>query len=79
MTDGPAASRLLAEMDKALVTPNSSVEEAAKLSADTDFAKLGGGQVDAKSDRGTQVAKLAGDVLAAGRAFRRAPQPSPRR
>ncbi|MFZ9201938.1 MAG: hypothetical protein ACO23N_05880 [Opitutales bacterium] len=65
VTDGPAASRLLAEMDKALVTPNSSVEEAAKLSADTDFAKLGGGKVDAKSDRGTQVAKLTGDVLAA--------------
>lgn len=64
VSDGPAASRLLAEMDKALVTPNSSLEEAVKLSADTDFAKLGGGKVDAKSDRGTQVAKLAGDVLA---------------
>jgi len=65
VADGPAAARLLAEMDKALLTPNSSLEEAERLSADTDFATLGGGRSDAKADRGATVAKLVGDPLAA--------------
>lgn len=64
VVDGPAAARLLAEMDKALLTPNSAIEEAERLSADTDFATLGGGRSDAKSDRGATVAKLVGDRLA---------------
>ncbi len=65
VANGPAAARLLAEMDKALLTPNASLEEAERLSADTDFATLGGGQSDAKAGRGATVAKLVGDPLAA--------------
>lgn len=64
VANGPAAARLLTEMDKALLTPNASLEEAERLSADTDFATLGGGQSDAKASRGATVAKLVGDPLA---------------
>jgi len=42
VADGPAAARLLAEMDQALLTPNAALEVAKRLSADTDFASLGG-------------------------------------
>lgn len=70
VADGPAAARLLAEMDQALLTPNAALEVAKRLSADTDFASLGGGQSDAKADRGATVAKLAGDALA-GQVFGR--------
>ncbi len=61
--NGPEATRLLAEMDALLLTPNSQVEVAEKLSADTDFAKLGGGGARGKSDRGASIAKLTADQL----------------
>lgn len=61
--NGPDAARLLAEMDGLLLTPNSQLEVAEKLSADTDFAKLGGGGARGKSDRGATIAKLTADEL----------------
>lgn len=61
--NGPEAARLLTEMDALLLTPNSQIEVAEKLSADTDFAKLGGGGARGKSDRGASIAKLTGDEL----------------
>lgn len=63
--DPPAAARLLAEMDALVLTPNSRLEEAESLSASTDFATLGGGDPRAKADRGADVARVAGDALAA--------------
>lgn len=64
VSDAPAAGRLLAEMDRLVLTPNSRLEEAVSLSASTDFATLGGGKPEAKADRGADVARLAGDALA---------------
>ena len=61
--NGPEAARLLTEMDAMLLTPNSQIEVAEKLSADTDFAKLGGGSALGKSDRGASIAKLTADQL----------------
>lgn len=61
--DAPALARVLAEMDAALLNPNARLEEAARLSASTDFAALGGGEAKAVSDVGNSVARVAGDAL----------------
>lgn len=61
--DAPALARVLAEMDALLVNPNARLEEAARLSASTDFATLGGGDPKARSDVGNSVARVAGETL----------------
>lgn len=61
--DAPALARLMAEMDSLLLNPNSRLQEAESLSASTDFATLGGGGANARSDVGNSVAQVVGDIL----------------
>ena len=61
--DPPALARVVARMDALLLDPDSGLEEAARLSAATDFAALGGGDPKARADVGNSVARVAGDAL----------------
>jgi hypothetical protein len=61
--DPPALARTLARMDALLLDPDAGLEEAARLSAATDFAALGGGDPKARADVGNSVARVVGDAL----------------